>query len=148
MWYVKKLDQLTSREFYDLLKLRIETFIVEQERIYQELDSQDLLALHIFHRDQAGEIDAYGRLFEQGEDLVFGRVLTSQAKRGQGLGGRLVEKILAEAQSSWPDRPIRIKAQDQVVALYEKYGFEKTGPSFILEGTPHVPMIYRKKNKP
>ncbi|MBP2622712.1 GNAT family N-acetyltransferase [Streptococcus oricebi] len=148
MWYVKKLEQLTSREFYDLLKLRIETFIVEQERIYQELDEQDLLALHIFHRDEAGKLDAYGRLFEDGEDLVFGRVLTSLTSRGQGLGGQLVEKILTEAERRWPGRQIRIKAQEQVVGLYQKYGFEISGPSLILEGTPHLPMIYKIKNKP
>ena len=87
MWFRKKLTELNSIEFYQILKLRIDTFVVEQERIYHELDEKDLEAVHVYHANEQGEIDAYARVFEEGEHLVFGRVVTAQSARGQGLGG-------------------------------------------------------------
>lgn len=145
MWYRKKLAELNVEDFYQILKLRIDTFVVEQERIYHELDDKDLAALHIFHKNASGQVDAYARLFEENEHLVFGRVVTVQAARGQGLGGRLIEQILEEAARESKD--IHIEAQEQVVALYEKYGFEAVGEPFIFESTPHLAMIYQQKTK-
>lgn len=59
MWYKKYLQELDTLEFYKLLKLRIDIFVVEQERIYHELDEKDLIAVHIFHVNEQEEVDAY-----------------------------------------------------------------------------------------
>ena len=67
MWSRKKLTELNPIEFYQILKLRIDTFVVEQERIYHELDDKDLEAVHVFHTNKDGEIEAYARVFEEGE---------------------------------------------------------------------------------
>ena len=94
MWSRKKLTELNPIEFYQILKLRIDTFVVEQERIYHELDEKDLEAMHVSHAYEQGEIDAYARVFEEGAHLVFGRVVTARSVRGQGLGGQLIREIL------------------------------------------------------
>ena len=94
MWYKKYLQELDTLEFYKILKLRIDTFVVEQERIYHELDEKDLQAVHIFHVNKQEEVEAYARVFEEAEKVVFGRLVTAPSARGKGLGNRLVEEIL------------------------------------------------------
>ena len=143
MWFRKKLTELNPIEFYQVLKLRIDTFVVEQERIYHELDAKDLEAVHVFHTNEGEEIDAYARVFVEGEHLVFGRVVTAKSSRGKGLGGQLIREILSFCAEKWPGKEIKIEAQEQVVELYEKYGFEAVGQPFIFESTPHVTMVYK-----
>ncbi len=143
MWCKKNLSELDVIEFYQILKLRIDTFVVEQERIYHELDAKDLEAVHVFHTNEGGEIDAYARVFVEDEHLVFGRVVTAQSARGQGLGGQLIREILSFCAEKWPGKEIKIEAQEQVVELYKKYGFEAVGQPFLLESTSHLTMVYK-----
>ncbi|RSJ54069.1 putative acyltransferase [Streptococcus gordonii] len=144
MWFRKKLTELNSIEFYQILKLRIDTFVVEQERSYHELDDKDLEAVHVFHTNKDGEIDAYARVFVECEHLVFGRVVTAKSSRGKGLGGQLIREILSFCAEKWPGKEIKIEAQEQVVELYEKYGFEAVGQPFLFESTPHLTMVYKE----
>ena len=89
-------------------------------------------------------MDAYARVFEEGEKVVFGRLVTAPSARGKGLGNRLVEEILLLCEKKWPRKMIEIEAQEQVVGLYEKFGFVTQGAPFIFESTPHIKMIYKK----
>ena len=144
MWYKKYLQELDTPEFYKILKLRIDTFVVEQERIYHELDEKDLKAVHIFYVNKQEEVEAYARVFEKAEKVVFGRLVMAPSARGKGLGNRLVEEILILCERKWPGKMIEIEAQEQVVGLYEKFGFVSQGEPFIFESTPHIKMIYKK----
>ncbi|KGM37453.1 GNAT family N-acetyltransferase [Streptococcus sinensis] len=144
MWYKKYLPELDTLEFYKILKLRIDTFVVEQERMYHELDEKDLKAVHIFHVNEQEEVDAYARVFVEDGKVVFGRLVTAPSARGKGLGSRLVEEILNLCTEKWPEKMIEIEAQEQVVGLYEKFGFVTQGDPFIFESTPHIKMIYKK----
>ncbi len=112
MWYKKYLQELDTLEFYKLLKLRIDTFVVEQERIYHELDEKDLTAVHLFHVNEQEEIDAYARVFEEDEKVFFGRLVTASSARGKGLWHRLVEEILIFCEKKWPRKIIEIEAQE------------------------------------
>lgn len=145
MWYKKSLRELDSLEFYKILKLRIDTFVVEQERIYHELDEKDLRAVHIFHVSDEGQVDAYARVFEEGAEVIFGRVVIAPSARGKGLGGYLVEEILTLCAKKWPEKMIEIEAQEQVINFYEKFGFESQGEPFIFESTPHIKMVYKNE---
>ena len=69
-------------EFYKCLKLRLETFVVEQNSVYNDLDEHDLEAIHIFHENESGEVDAYARVFETGTTIHFGHVVTAASTRG------------------------------------------------------------------
>ena len=95
-----------------------------------------------FHTNKDGEIEAYARVFEEGEHLVFGRVVTAQSARGQGLGGKLIREILQLCSEKWAGKVIRIEAQEQIVELYKKYGFEAVGQPFLFESTSHLTMVY------
>ena len=79
----------------------------------------------------------------EGEHLVFGRVVTAKSSRGKGLGGQLIREILSFCAEKWPGKEIKIEAQEQVVELYEKYGFEAVGQPFLFESTPHLTMVYK-----
>ena len=82
MWYKKTFEELTTLEFYKCLKLRLETFVVEQNSVYNDLDENDLVAVHIFHENEYGEVDAYARVFETGTTIHFGHVVTAASTRG------------------------------------------------------------------
>ncbi|GAP03575.1 GNAT family N-acetyltransferase [Fructobacillus tropaeoli] len=141
MWQKKTMDNLTADEFYQTLKLRIDTFVVEQNRIYHELDENDPKAIHVFYQEsEKHPALAYARVFENGDHITFGRVVTAPAARGTGLGNQLMTQILAVCQENWPGQAIEIESQEQVVGFYEKFGFTAIGQPFIFEGTPHVTM--------
>lgn len=81
MWSRKKLTELNPIEFYQIIKLRIDTFVVEQERIYPELDEKDLEAVHVYHANEQGEIDAYARVFEEGAFSIWSSSHSSVSTR-------------------------------------------------------------------
>ena len=135
MWYQKEFKELELKEFYEIVQLRLETFVVEQTRIYNDLDDVDYRSIHLFHQDEEGRVDAYARIFETGATIHFGRVAVAKD---------MVEQILDLCEQRFPGRSIEIEAQEQVVGLYEKLGFQTVSEPFILASTPHVKMIFQK----
>ena len=144
MWYQKEFKELELKEFYEIVQLRLETFVVEQIRIYNDLDNVDYRSIHLFHQNREGHVDAYARIFATGLTIHFGRAAVSKGSRGQGLGKAMVEQILDLCEQRFPGRTIEIEAQEQVVGLYEKLGFQTVSEPFILASTPHVKMIFQK----
>ena len=144
MWYQKGFKELELKDFYQIVHLRLETLVVEQTRLYNDLDDVDFRAIHLFQKDEQGNIDGYARLFQRGQTVHFGRVAVAKDSRGKGLGKAIVEKILEVCEQKFPGRTIEIEAQEQVVGLYEKLGFQTVSGPFILASTPHVKMIYQK----
>lgn len=144
MWYQKEFKELELKEFYEIVQLRLETFVVEQIRIYNDLDNVDYRSIHLFHQNREGRVDAYARIFETGATIHFGRVAVSKGSRGRGLGKDMVEQILDLCEQRFPGRTIEIEAQEQVVGLYEKLGFQTVSKPFILASTSHVKMVFQK----
>jgi ElaA protein len=144
MWKAKKFDDLTNDEIYKIMFLRVATFVVEQKRIYQEVDANDRQAIHVFKEDENGQIVAYARIFliNNGQEVTFGRVVTSKAVRGQGVGRELLQQIMGVIAANFPGKVISIEAQLQVKGYYEKGGFVTQGQPFIFESTPHIKMIH------
>jgi ElaA protein len=130
--------ELDTTMLYRLLKLRVDVFVVEQECAYPELDGRDTEAatVHVW-AEQDGEIAGYLRILDDGEVARIGRVLTAKSARGSGLGGRLMDRALREIG----DRPSVLDAQSHLEAFYERYGYVRTGPSFVEDGIPHTPML-------
>ena len=117
---------------------------MEQTRIYNDLDDVDYRSIHLFHQNREGRVDAYARIFEKEVTIHFGRVAVAKDSRGQGLGKDMVEQILNLCEQRFPGRTIEIEAQERVVGLYEKLGFQTVSEPFILASTPHVKMIFQK----
>lgn len=143
MWEVKSWQELTPTEIYQILDLRVSTFVVEQMRIYHEIDRHDLEALHVFLQ-QNNKVVAYARIFltKDKTKITFGRVVISQVVRGKGLGAQLLEQIMNTIRERFPGKPIEIEAQVQVQDFYKQVGFRTVGSQFIFESTPHIKMVH------
>lgn len=136
----KDLDATT---LYELLKLRVEVFVVEQAIPYPELDGRDLLAetRHFWLEGPAGEVISTLRLMEEhpGGEKSFriGRVCTKRSARGHGHTNRLLQAALAEVG----DDACRINAQTYLAEMYSRHGFVQDGDEFLDDGIPHLPML-------
>jgi ElaA protein len=134
----RRFATLPSRTFHDIVRLRVDTFIVEQGCPYHELDGRDILPTteHVWIEED-GEVVAYLRMYP-GDDGVtwIGRVVTAKAHRGRGLGAQLMRSALARTTP-----PVRISAQSRLADWYGGFGFERSGPDFIEDGIAHTPMV-------
>ena len=134
---------LDARTLYELLKLRVEVFVVEQACPYPELDGRDLLAetRHFWLERPDGEVISTLRLMEEHpggqKGFRIGRVCTKRSARGHGLSTRLLQAALAEVG----DYPCRIDAQTYLEEMYRRLGFDRDGAEFLDDGIPHVPML-------
>ncbi|WP_330249255.1 GNAT family N-acetyltransferase [Nocardia sp. NBC_00565] len=132
---------LDTATLYQLLKLRVQVFVVEQKCAYPELDGLDLLPeTRHFWLDDEGEVICTLRLCEEHDNGVksfrIGRLCTAVPARGHGYTTRLVQAALAEAGSS----TVRLNAQTYLVDMYAKFGFKPDGEEFEDDGIMHLPM--------
>jgi ElaA protein len=129
---------LDTTTLYAILKLRGDVFVVEQNCVYGDLDGRDLEpgTRHVWVA-RGDEIRAYLRILADGDAERIGRVVTAPGARGAGLAGRL----LTEALEVIGNRPSVLDAQAHLVGFYAKFGFEETGPEYLEDGIPHVPMV-------
>ena len=136
---VKKFDELTTKELYEILKARAAIFIMEQQINYQDMDNIDYDAYHCFYMDN-DKVIAYLRAFATNEDntLQIGRVLT--LVHGNGLGKRLMEESIAYLRTHTDAKKITMHAQKHAVGFYEKLGFQTIGDEFIEEEVVHITM--------
>ena len=143
-WLCLKFSQLTLDQLYDVIKLRIDVFVVEQDCVYGELDDKDRAAgcYHLLGVKD-GRLAAYARLLAGGvsyENVSFGRVVTHPEFRGGGLGKLLLNNILNHCQNLWPDQTIDIGAQVYLQGFYATYGFSAISDEYLEDGIPHVDM--------
>ena len=133
-----RFPELTTYELYGLCRLRVDVFVVEQQCPYPELDGRDLEpeTVHLWF-EAAGEPVATLRVLAGGDGgRVIGRVATAGAYRGRGLAGRL----LAAGIELCGGAPIDLGAQAHLESWYERFGFRRSGPGYVEDGIPHVPM--------
>ena len=142
-WNCQILGQMDGREVYDMLRLRVDVFVVEQCCAYPELDGLDDEAIHIIGRDSHG-IAAYARLLPPGvkyEVPAIGRVIVRSDRRGTGLGHELMKKALVRSVSEWEPEQIRLQAQFHLKDFYEGHGFTAISEPYDEDGIPHVDMV-------
>ncbi len=143
IWKNKHFSELSAQEWYDIGKIRMEVFIIEQNCIYLDLDNKDLDAIHIYG-EQNGEIVAYTRLLAPNvtyPEVSIGRVVVAQKCRGIKLGDLLLEKTLDIANQKYGRVPIKISAQEHLKGFYQKHGFKVVTESYLEDGIPHVGML-------
>ena len=137
-------SELTVPQLYALLKLRCAVFVVEQNCPYLDVDGDDLVGenRHILGWHD-GELVAYARILKSAEDLepvVIGRVIVSEALRGEKLGQNLMAQALASCQQHWPEKALYLGAQAQLQAFYARFGFTPVTDVYDEDGIPHVGM--------
>jgi ElaA protein len=141
--YTKSFEQLSRYELYDLLRLRCEVFVVEQNCVYQDMDLKDQKALHILGYFK-GELVAYTRLFNAGEYFEqpsIGRVLVKKKYRNRKWGHDLMEFSIKAIQDHYQSATIKISAQQYLEKFYNNLGFVTEGAPYLEDGIPHLAMI-------
>ena len=141
----KHFDDLTLRELYEIMTLRQEVFVVEQNCPYIDADGKDLLGWHLMGRDTEGVLVAYTRLLGKGVSYEnyasIGRVVNSPKVRGTGAGKLLMENSIEQMAVLFPNIPIKIGAQTYLLKFYQSLGFESTGEEYLEDGIPHTSMV-------
>src|SRR3954466_14259383 len=129
---------LTPAELYGILRLRVDVFVVEQACPYPELDGRDAApaTVHFWHQAADGTVLSTVRVLESGEDRAIGRVATAQGARGQGLSAELISRGIELCAG----RTIDIGAQAYLESWYERCGSRRSGPDYIEDGIPPLPM--------
>ncbi len=142
---IKQFKELNVGEMYDILRMRNEVFVLEQESIYQDCDEKDRRAFHMLGREN-GKIVTYLRILDKGvsyDEISIGRVLVDRQYRGTGLGREIVLKAMDFIEQHLNEKEIRISAQEYLVNFYESLGFVVTSDVYIEDSISHVEMIYK-----
>ncbi len=146
LWKVLPFNELSTTELYEILRSRSEVFVVEQNCIYQDLDSKDLQCLHLIGREEvAGPLAAYTRIVPPGISFTepsIGRVLTTAAFRRHSYGKQLMLKSIEVVKAHFPHQGIRIGAQTYLDQFYQSLGFKPDGEKYDEDGIEHVEMCY------
>jgi ElaA protein len=141
-WKIKPFDQLLTQELYQILRLRSEVFVVEQNCVYQDIDNKDQKALHLFG-ELNGEIVSYARLFKPGDYFEFssiGRVVVGQKHRDKNFGHELINQSILEIKKNFNEENITISAQLYLKKFYESHGFVATSETYLEDDIPHIEM--------
>lgn len=141
----KHFKELTLEELYEIYKLRVAVFVVEQNCPYQEVDDTDKIAHHLWLEDEEG-IQAYMRIFPKNspeKQFAFGRVIA--VKRRSGLGSKIVMEGIRMVKENFDAPSIYLEAQVYARELYEKIGFIQTSEEFLEDGIPHIKMLWKRR---
>jgi len=137
--------ELTNNRLYELLQLRQEVFVVEQNCPYLDADDKDQESYHILGIDSDGKLVAYTRIMPPGLSYdkysSIGRVITSSAIRGKRQGVPLMQYSVEKTLEHWADYSIKISAQTYIVKFYNSLGFKEVGEEYLEDDLPHVAMI-------
>ena len=145
-WKTKTFDELSTQELYQILRLRSEVFVVEQNCVYQDIDNKDHKALHLFGIVE-GEIIAYSRLFKPGDYFEFssiGRVVVAEKHRDKNFGHELIDQSILEINRRFNVQNITISAQLYLKKFYESHGFVATSETYLEDDIPHIEMKISK----
>jgi len=140
---VKKFEELTINELHDLLQLRSEVFVVEQDCVYQDIDGKDRKALHIlgFKEDK---IVAYTRCFKPGyyfDEAAIGRVVVAVTERKYAYGHDIMKASKEAIKNRFETEAIKLSAQTYLIKFYQSHGFEPVGEEYLEDGIPHIAMV-------
>lgn len=139
----KEFHQLDINTLYDMLQLRTEVFVVEQDCVYQDLDGKDQKALHIIGT-LAGKVVAYTRCFKPGdyfEQASIGRVVVHKDHRKDGFGHDIMNASVKAIEEVYKTKTIKLSAQTYLTKFYNSHGFYEVGEGYLEDGIPHIAMI-------
>jgi ElaA protein len=142
-WTLKKFSELTPYEVYQILQLRNEVFVVEQNCVFQDADDKDQESYHL-QGCWEGKLVAYTRIVPPGviyEEASIGRVITSPSIRKKSAGKQLMEKSIEALYSVCGIGPIKIGAQLYLRNFYQSFGFVQISDAYLEDGIPHIYML-------
>lgn len=143
IWKIKSFEEITTSELYEIIKARVDVFVVEQNCPYPDLDGYDQKAIHLW-AEQDNTVLAYCRIFDRGikyNETSIGRVLTSEKGRGKNLGKQLIKYAVETIENRFKTSEVRISAQDYLLKFYSDFGFQDTGKKYLEDNIPHTEMF-------
>lgn len=146
-WIIKKFDELNAKDIYNILALRNEVFIVEQNCVYMDCDYKDFNSYHLF-LEQNDAIVAYLRVLEKGvsyDQISIGRVAVKEDFRGKGLSREMMLKAINFVENDLNETSIKIQAQSYLINFYTSLGFKPISDEYLEDNIPHIDMIYNKE---
>lgn len=147
-WKVKHYNDLRADKLYDILKERVDVFVVEQDCPYPEIDGKDKDAYHLW-AEKNGKIITYTRILLPGisyKEASIGRVLVRMDYRGKELGRELMERSIEYVKEEMGEEKIRISAQERLADFYISLGFEQVSEMYLEDDIPHIEMYYDANN--
>ena len=135
---IKSFEDLTNRELYEILKLRVDVFVVEQECPYPEIDGKDYNAIHIYLENEE-EILSYARVYKEEDQVHLGRIIAKERRKGYAT--LILKEAINVAKKFYQAKEIHIEAQTYAKKLYEKVGFVEDSEIYLLDGIEHVKMV-------
>lgn len=139
----KYFNELSIEELHDLLQLRSEVFVVEQDCVYQDIDGKDQKALHILGFKK-GNLVAYARAFKPGDyfpEAAIGRVVVHESERDSKYGYDIMKATIEAIKNNFEAETIKLSAQTYLTNFYENLGFQKEGEEYLEDGIPHIAMV-------
>ncbi len=150
-WQFKYFTELTTVEFHDLIALRLNAFIMEQNAKYVDLDGKDKKCYHLICRDGFGNIVATARIIPAGisyQEVSIGRAVVASEIRGNQFGVELMNRCMIFIKEEFGNVPIRISAQKHLEKFYTRFGFESTSKEYEEAGIDHVEMLCQAQKEP
>ena len=139
---IKTFEELNTKQLYNILQLRSEVFVVEQDCVYQDIDFKDQKALHVF-ACKNDKIVAYTRIFKPGDyfnNASIGRVVIAASERKYGFGHDLMKASVKAIKNYFKVDKITISAQKYLKKFYETHQFIQVGEEYLEDGIPHIRM--------
>ena len=140
---IKKFKDLSPLELYEILQLRSEVFVVEQDCVYQDIDGNDQKALHIIGTVE-NKIIAYTRCFRPGDyfkEASIGRVVVKESQRKFKRGNQIMNSSIKAINNHYKTKIIKISAQCYLNKFYTNLQFKSIGEKYLEDGIPHVTMV-------
>ncbi|MBT3587183.1 MAG: GNAT family N-acetyltransferase [Flavobacteriaceae bacterium] len=140
---IKKFNDLSPLELYEILQLRSEVFVVEQDCVYQDIDGNDQKALHIIGTVE-NKIIAYTRCFGPGDyfkEASIGRVVVKESQRKFKRGNQIMNSSIKAINNHYKTKIIKISAQCYLNKFYTNLQFKSIGEKYLEDGIPHVTMV-------
>lgn len=140
---IKTFEELTKQELYDLLQLRSEVFVVEQDCVYQDIDGKDQKALHVLGYNE-NTLIAYTRIFKPGDyfkEASIGRVVVKQSERHHKYGHEVMQVSIEAVKTHFKESTIKISAQCYLKNFYNNLGFNEIGKEYLEDDIPHIAMV-------
>lgn len=136
-------EDLNIHQLYEVLQLRAEVFVVEQDCVYQDIDRKDQKALHVLGYE-GKELVAYTRLFPPGvyfKEAAIGRVVVRQEHRKKNYGHEILKASIHAIEQQFKTAAIKLSAQVYLTRFYESHGFKQVGEGYLEDGIPHIAML-------
>lgn len=145
-WEIKPFDELTTRELHDILKIRVDVFVVEQNCAYHEIDNNDIPSYHLLAK-AGSKIIGTARIVPEGiiyDEISIGRIAIEKEYRGKGVGRILMKKSMDFCKTQLRAKAIKLAGQLYLKEFYEAFGFRQVSAIYPWDGIDHLDMLWEE----